>query len=93
MGVGVLAGPTSTNETLLFTLGAAGADLGFLILYHSLGESARRRAEEATRGGANLDAGLERLRLHLDPGALLFASTLRRNRGPGLPVFSLSYRF
>lgn len=93
MGVGVLAGPEDTDETFLFTLGAAGADLGFVILYHSLGDNARKRAAEATRGGPSLDTGMQRIQLHLDPGALLLSSTLRRNRGPGLPVFSFSYRF
>ncbi len=93
MGVGVLVGPEETDETLLFTLGTAGADLGFLILYHSLGESARRRARDSDRGQADLDTGLDRLQLHIDPGALVMSTALRRNRGPGLPVLSLSYRF
>lgn len=44
MGLGVLVGPEDPESTLLFTLGAAGADPGFLTLHRALFDNARDRA-------------------------------------------------
>ncbi|MFO7894755.1 MAG: hypothetical protein R6U63_13550 [Longimicrobiales bacterium] len=100
MGVAVLSGPAEMEDaTLLFTMGAIGADLGFLATFNSLADNARQRAERSdapadarTRLEAAPRAGA--LELHLDPAALaLLAPGTRANTNFALPLFSLRYRF
>ncbi len=93
MGVGVLAGPDDPDATLLFTLGAIGADLGFGIVFNALADNARDRAD-GDGGGSDGHGSDRRVELQLDPGALMtLAPSLRPDGGLPRTLFALRYRF
>ena len=93
MGVGVLAGPDEPDRTLVFTLGAIGADLGFGIVFSALADNARARATDLGSGDPG-DGADPRIELHIDPGAILSLSPdLRPHSGPSRTLFALRYRF
>jgi hypothetical protein len=89
MGVGVLAGPDDPDSTLLFTLGAIGADLGFGIVFNALAGNARDRADGGSAGD-----GDRRVELQIDPGALMsLAPSLQAPGGLPRTLVALRYRF
>ena len=95
LGVGVLLSPEELDDpTLLFTLGAAGADFGFWATYRSLSESARERARRTEDGSGGAREAPSRLELFVDPTALVMLTPAAPELGEvGLPFVSFRYRF